>query len=150
MTGDRKARLKAILEVVSGRSIDTQEALAEALAERGFDVTQSSVSRDVSELGLVKMDGVYRRPPAPAESEADPNERRVARGVLQVDEAGPHLLVLHTPPGEANAVAIAIDRLAWDGIAGTIAGDDTIFLAFPSATARDRTLRALRTLNPSL
>lgn len=150
MTRDRKARLRAILEIVSSRVIETQEALAEALSDRGFDVTQSSVSRDVGELGLIKLEGAYRRPPVPAETEGDPDERRVARGVLEVSEAGPHILVLHTPPGEANAVAIALDRLAWEGVAGTIAGDDTIFVAVPSDEARARTLDALRKINPSL
>lgn len=150
MTADRKARLRKVLEIVSTRAVETQEELVEALAEEGFEVTQSSVSRDVAELGLVKIDGVYRRPPAPVAEESDPNERRVSRGVLQVDPAGPHLVVLHTPPGEANAVAIALDRLAWPGIAGTIAGDDTIFVAVADATDRDAILSRLRRLNPSL
>lgn len=150
MTADRKARLRKVLEIVSSRSIATQEELVEALAEAGFEVTQSSVSRDVAEVGLVKIDGVYRRPPAPTAGEADPNERRVARGVLQADVAGPWLVILHTPPGEANAVAIALDRLAWKEVAGTIAGDDTIFVAVADQTARDAILRRLRAINSLL
>lgn len=150
MTPDRKARLRAILEIVATHPVETQEELAELLARRGHEVTQSSVSRDVAELGLVKADGVYRRPPVPVENGADPNARRVARGVLQVDAAGPWLLVLHTPPGEANAVAIALDRLAWKGVAGTIAGDDTIFVAVESEEAREVVRKELRALNPSI
>lgn len=150
MSRDRKARLRKILEIVATRPIETQESLVEALAEEGFEVTQSSASRDVAELGLVKIDGVYRRSPTPAAEEADLDERRVARGVLQVDPAGPWLLLFHTPPGEANAVAIALDRLAWPGIAGTIAGDDTILLAFGDEEARDEVRRRMRRLNPSL
>ena len=150
MTPDRKARLRAILEIVATHPVATQEELSALLSERGHDVTQSSVSRDVAELGLVKIEGLYRRAPLPAEDGADPNARRVARGVLQVDAAGPWLLVLHTPPGEANAVAIALDRMAWRGVAGTIAGDDTIFVAVESEPAA-RTIRtALEALNPSL
>lgn len=146
----RKARLRKILEIVATRPVETQEEIVEALAAEGFDVTQSSVSRDVSELGLVKMDGVYRSPPPGVTDEADPDERRIARGVLQVDVAGPWMLVLHTPPGEANAVAIVLDRVAWPGIAGTIAGDDTIFVAVEDEDARQALQRRLRRLVPSL
>jgi len=147
---DRKARLRKILEIVATRAIETQEELAEALATEGFEVTQSSVSRDVAELGLVKLEGVYVRAPVGLAAGADPNERRVARAVLQVDVAGPNLIVLHTPPGEANAVAIALDRLAWPEVAGTIAGDDTIFVAVIGARAQKALLRELRKLNPAL
>jgi transcriptional regulator of arginine metabolism len=150
MSGDRKARLRKILEIVATRAIETQEELADALAAEGFEVTQSSVSRDVAELGLVKIEGVYVRAPAGAPVGADPNERRVARGVLQVDVAGPHLVVLHTAPAEANAVAIAIDRLAWSGIAGTIAGDDTVFVAVGGTRDQKALLKELRRLNPGL
>lgn len=150
MSPDRKARLRKVLEIVATRAIETQEELAEALAAEGFEVTQSSVSRDVAELGLVKLEGVYVRPPAGSPAGADPNERRLARGVLQVDVAGPNLVVLHTAPAEANAVAIALDRLAWSEIAGTIAGDDTVFVAVNGARAQKALLRALRTLNPAL
>lgn len=150
MSADRKARLRKILEIVATRAIETQEELAAALAADGFDVTQSSVSRDVAELGLVKLEGVYVRAPAGLPLGADPNERRVARAVLQVDVAGPNLLVLHTPPAEANAVAIALDRLAWASVAGTIAGDDTIFVAVTGARAQKGLLKELRKLNPAL
>lgn len=150
MSADRKARLRKILEIVATRAIETQEELAAALAADGFDVTQSSVSRDVAELGLVKLEGVYVRAPAGLPLGADPNERRVARAVLQVDVAGPNLLVLHTPPAEANAVAIALDRLAWASVAGTIAGDDTIFVAVTGARAQKALLKELRKLNPAL
>ena len=150
MSADRKARLRKILEIVATRAIETQEELADALAAEGFEVTQSSVSRDVAELGLVKLEGVYVRAPAGLPVGADPNERRVARAVLQVDVAGPNLVVLHTPPGEANAVAIALDRLAWPWVSGTIAGDDTIFIAVAGTRAQRALLRELRKLNPAL
>jgi transcriptional regulator of arginine metabolism len=150
MSGDRKARLRKILEIVATRAIETQEELAESLAAEGFEVTQSSVSRDVAELGLIKFEGVYVRAPAGLPRGADPNERRIARAVLQVDVAGPNLIVLHTPPAEANAVAIALDRLAWPSVVGTIAGDDTIFVAVAGARAQKALLRELRKLNPAL
>jgi transcriptional regulator of arginine metabolism len=76
----------------------------------------------------------------------DPDEQRIADGVLTLDPAGEVLLVLHTPPGEANRVAVAIDRLAWSEVVGTIAGDDTIFVAVRDGPAQKRVARNIRTL----
>jgi transcriptional regulator of arginine metabolism len=145
MTADRRKRHLKILELISTRPVRTQEELAEALAAQGWDVTQSSVSRDITALRLVKVDGAYRRPP-PRVARIDPDELRVAEGVLTMDKAGDALVVLHTPPGEANHVAVALDRLAWPEVVGTIAGDDTIFLAVKNSLAQRRVLREVRRL----
>ncbi len=145
MTADRRKRHLKILELVSTRAIHTQEELADALATEGWEVTQSSVSRDIASLRLVKVDGAYRRPPR-TDVVQDPDERRIADGVLTCESAGDALIVLHTPPGEANRVAVALDRLAWPDIVGTIAGDDTIFLAARDSAAQRRVLRAVRRL----
>nr|MBA3760628.1 arginine repressor [Gemmatimonadales bacterium] len=105
----------------------------------------SSVSRDIAALRLVKVDGAYRRPALRA-SRRDPDEQRVAEGVLTIETAGEALVVLHTPPGEANHVAVALDRLGWPEVVGTIAGDDTIFLAVKDCVAQRRVLRQVRRL----
>jgi transcriptional regulator of arginine metabolism len=146
MTADRRKRHLKILELITTRAIRTQEELAEVLAAEGWEVTQSSVSRDIAALRLVKVDGAYRRPPRGATA-ADPDERRIAEGVLTVESAGEALIVLHTPPGEANRVAVALDRLAWADVVGTIAGDDTIFLAVKNAVAQRQVLRQVRKLS---
>lgn len=146
MSGDRRKRLLKILELISTRPIRTQEELAEALSSEGWKVTQSSVSRDIAALKLIKADGAYQRPARLAAGPEHPDERRIAEGVLTMDAAGEALLVLHTPAGEANRVAVAIDRLAWSDVVGTIAGDDTIFLAVRNGPARQRVLRHLRRL----
>lgn len=145
MTNDRRKRHLKILELISTRAVRTQEELADALTAQGWEVTQSSVSRDIAALRLVKVDGAYRRPPSRA-LRSDPDEQRVGEGVLTMETAGDALVVLHTPPGEANHVAVALDRLAWPEIIGTIAGDDTIFLAVRNATAQRQVLRATRRL----
>jgi transcriptional regulator of arginine metabolism len=145
VTGDRRKRHLKILELISTRPLRTQEELAEALSALGWDVTQSSVSRDIAALRLIKVDGVYRRPP-PRVPKTDPDEMRVAEGVLTMDWAGDALVVLHTSPGEANHVAVALDRLAWPEVIGTIAGDDTIFLAVKNPAAQRRVLRQVRKL----
>ena len=145
MTADRRKRHLKILELISTRAIHTQEELAEALAGAGWEVTQSSVSRDIAALRLVKVDGAYRRPPR-GTSTQDPDERRIAESVLTAEPAGDALVVLHTPPGDANRVGVALDRLAWPEVVGTIAGDDTIFLAVKDRGAQRGVLRAVRKL----
>ena len=145
MTADRRKRHLKILELISTRAIHTQEELAEVLAAEGWEVTQSSVSRDIAALRLIKTGGAYRRPSAVA-TPVDPDEQRIAEGVLSVDRAGEALVVLHTPPGEANRVAVALDRLAWPHVVGTIAGDDTIFLAVRDAGAQRKVLGDVRKL----
>ncbi len=146
MTADRRKRHLKILELISTRPVRTQEELADALTALGWDVTQSSVSRDIAALKLIKADGAYRRPPR-HRPQHDPDERRVSEGVLTMEKAGDALVVLHTSPGEANHVAAALDRLAWPEVIGTIAGDDTIFLAVRNAAAQRQVLRAARRLS---
>jgi transcriptional regulator of arginine metabolism len=145
MTADRRKRHLKILELISTRAVRTQEELADALSAQGWAVTQSSVSRDIAALRLLKVDGAYRRPP-PRLPRSDPDELRVGEGVLTMETAGDALVVLHTSPGEANHVAVALDRLAWPEVIGSIAGDDTIFLAVKDSTAQRRVLRAVRRL----
>lgn len=146
MTADRKKRHLRILELISTRRIGTQEELAEALRAEEWSVTQSSVSRDITSLGLVKVDGAYARPARVVKERSDPDERRIAESLLTVDTAGEALLVIHTPPGEANRVAAALDRLAWTEVLGTIAGDDTIFLALRDGRAQREVQRRLAKL----
>jgi len=126
-------RQQAILRLVRERALATQAELAEALREEGHDVVQTTVSRDVHELGLVKVRApsgrlIYAAPGA------DDADRKRAIGVAMrryataVERAGP-LVVVATPSGYASALAQAIDEGSHPGIAGTIAGDNTIFLA---------------------
>jgi len=147
MSLERRKRHLKILELVATRPIRTQDELADALSQEGWEVTQSSVSRDISTLGLVKVEGIYQRASATRLREiADPNERRLAESLLAVDPAGDALLVLHTPPGEAQRVGSALDLLAWPEVVGTIAGDDTIFVATRHVTAQGTIQRRLAAL----
>lgn len=147
MSHERRKRHLKILELVATRPLRTQEEVSEALAQEGWDVTQSSVSRDIAVLGLLKVDGVYQRAATMRMHEiADPNRRRIAESLLSVETAGDALLVLHTPPGEAQRVASAIDLLAWPEVVGTIGGDDTIFVAVRNAVAQASLLRQLTAL----
>jgi transcriptional regulator of arginine metabolism len=147
MTGDRRQRHLKILELISTHAIHTQEQLAESLAQEGWDVTQSSVSRDIAALRLVKVAGAYQRPAVAQRPRHDPDEQRITEGVLTIEAAGDALIVLHTPPGEANRVGAALDRLAWPDMLGNISGDDTIFVAVRNSAAQRRLIQAMRRLS---
>jgi len=147
MTGDRRQRHLKILELISTHAIHTQEQLAEALAQEGWEVTQSSVSRDIAALRLVKVEGAYQRPAVAQRPRHDPDEQRITEGVLTIEAAGDALIVLHTPPGEANRVGAALDRLAWPDMLGNISGDDTIFVAVRNSAAQRRLIQAMRRLS---
>lgn len=146
MSNGRKQRLLRILELVGTRPIQTQDDLVAALASEGFSVNQSSISRDIGELGLIKMDGMYQRPPVDDLRGVDPNELRIRDGVLGVEAVGEVMVVIKTPPGEANRVGAAMDRLAWPEVAGNIAGDDTIFVAARNRRAQRAVTTRLRAI----
>jgi len=146
MPTERDQRRRRILELVASRELRTQDELAEALAVAGWAANQSSVSRDIAALGLVKIDGVYRRPRQAARSRGNPDMERIANDVLSAESAGDALIVLKTPAGEANHVAVGLDRLAWPEVVGTIAGDDTIFVAVRDRASKVRTLARLKKL----
>jgi transcriptional regulator of arginine metabolism len=132
-----KARRKAaVVELVEREAITSQEQLREKLRERGIEATQATLSRDIRELGLVKraIDGAYRR--SAAESTAAVGEgalRRAVEEYLRTLETIEQMLVLRTDPGQAQPLAIAIDRARLAEIAGTIGGDDTILVICRSA-----------------
>ena len=136
----------AIARILRQSAVGRQSELVALLRREGFDATQSSVSRDITSLGLVKADGAYARPARTLKDPNDPDERRIAESLLAVDPAGEALLIIHTPPGEANRLAVALDRLAWTELMGTIAGDDTIFVAVRDGKAQRVVLRRLKRL----
>ncbi|WP_027719257.1 arginine repressor [Desulfovirgula thermocuniculi] len=124
-------RQRKILEIIRERVIATQEELARALREAGFPVTQATVSRDIRELGLVKVpldQNSFRYAP-PGEAvppRRDERLKRLLRTSVQYIDCSENLVVIKTLPGEAQGVASALDQAAWPEIIGTVAGDDTI------------------------
>lgn len=114
-------RQRRILDLISRVRIETQEDLVEALLSEGLKVTQSSVSRDLLELGVVKIDGAYAVPMR--------QEAPLSMGLLELKSAGESLIVAKTNTGMASAVCVVIDGNQLEEIVGTIAGEDTIFIA---------------------
>lgn len=145
MKSRRALRLRKLLELISSRELRTQEEVCEALIAEGWPVTQSSVSRDIAALRLSKEGGVYVRQ-SPRIDKAHPNPLMVVlhESVLDFAPAGDALVVLHTPPGEASRVGAAIDRHAFSEVVGTIAGDDTVFVAVRDSAAQKRFVSQLR------
>jgi len=146
----KSARQSAILEAVSSEQLATQNDLVKALKKRGIAATQVSVSRDVAELGLIKSGGAYR--PAPAEGGAADPELPLRTFVRRVVAAGPNLTVVRCDAGTAPRVGLVLDGLAqFPGLVGTLAGDDTVFVASDSAAAQKKLIDFLnsRMTNPS-
>ncbi|HEY7590214.1 MAG TPA: arginine repressor [Candidatus Limnocylindrales bacterium] len=148
----KQTRQRAIRDLVAQRPLRTQQELASALRERGFRTTQATISRDVAELGLVKAsrEGVqaYALPPRLVEAETSGEDRLrklLADLPVEMREAG-LLLIVRTLPGSAHAIAAALDRARWPEVAGSIAGDDTVFVAFADRGALQRGKRRLERL----
>lgn len=132
-------RRDAILRLVREEVVRSQEELQRLLAERGFEATQPTLSRDVRELGLVKTPGGYALQGTPdraadAAHRAARLQRTLSEAVLSVRVAG-SLVVLRTPPAGAHPVARAVDEADLAEAIGTIAGDDTVFVATPGAVS---------------
>jgi transcriptional regulator of arginine metabolism len=127
-------RRAAIRELLARHPATTQATLVRALGARGFHATQSSVSRDLKELGAIKTAAGYELPAAGDDSDA--RVAAVADLLRTITPAGPNLLVIRTGIGAAQRVGLALDRSGWPGMVGTIAGDDTVFVATESAHAQ--------------
>ena len=131
MKNDRQA---LILEIIAGQAIETQSQLMEELAKRGVKSTQATLSRDIKQLRLVKEQseaGKYRYSIAKSADRSDQEERlgRIFRESVTSFDTAQNLVVVKTMPGLANAAAAALDAMAIPGLVGTLAGDDTLFLA---------------------
>lgn len=129
----KNRRHKMIREIIEQQNIETQYQLTEALMQHGFNVTQATISRDIKELGLIKVaagDNSFRYSFPPGMSTANTFERakRMLRDNLLKVEIGHNIIVLKSLPGTAQGVAFCLDGLGWKEIVGTIAGDDTIFM----------------------
>src|SRR5918993_1107119 len=131
---NKRERQQRILNLIQARPIGTQEDLRALLERAGTPATQSSVSRDLEELGIVKHHGHYTLPRT---------NGATARGLLSLDHSGDSLVIARTVPGLASAVAVEIDAAAIPEIVGTIAGEDTIFVAVRDAKQQRSAIKAI-------
>lgn len=139
----KSRRQAVILDIVQREPIRSQEQLRRRVKSEGFDVTQATLSRDIREIGLVKggADGAYQ---APAQAVASPAtavhtlQRALGEYLARVDRVQ-QLVLLRTGPGQAQLLAVALDRARLPDVVGTVAGDDTILVIAPD-TRRARAL----------
>jgi len=128
-------RHQIILDLIGAMRIGRQDELVRALADRDITVTQASVSRDLDELGIVKINGAYAQPTRRTDG--------LGIGLISVDTAGPNMIVVKTAAGLASATTVRIDAAKLPGIVGTIAGDDTIFIAVKGETEQRGVIKGL-------
>jgi transcriptional regulator of arginine metabolism len=146
-TLEQSERRRAIARLLADHVVNRQAELVELLRAEGYLATQSSVSRDLRDLGAAKLKGGYALPEAPATRGASSDEeslRLVAEFVRDLRIAGPNLLVIGTAVGAAQRVAVTLDRLQWPEIVGTLSGDDTIFVATLGSNHQRRLKNRLR------
>lgn len=138
-------RRDAIVRLLRAAAVGKQQDLVRLLKKAGHAATQSSISRDLRDLGVLKASGRYVLPPDEV-TRANRDFAMLSRFVRALRRAGPSITVLRTTIGAAQSVAVAIDRAEWPEVAGTISGDDTIFIATASKHAQDELIERLSAL----
>lgn len=145
MDADQLERRQAVVRILRSGVVHRQEDLVRLLRADGYDVTQSSISRDLRDLGVLKASGRYVLPPDEV-TRTQGDFAMLAQFVRGMQRAGPSLTVLRTTIGAAQSVAVAIDRAEWPEVSGTLSGDDTIFIATASQRAQDQLIQRLQAL----
>ena len=150
----KSKRQNEILQLISSADIETQEELASALCKRGYQVTQATVSRDIRELRLIKVaskSGGYKYA-KPVRHEIAVSERliRILSDSLVHVTTASNIAVVKTLSGSANIAAEALDNLGWQEIVGTIAGDNTIFVAAKSESDAEMITNRIRKLTDNI
>ena len=133
-SAQEQAQRRAMLrELLLNGPANTQKTLVDALGAQGLQATQSSVSRDLRELGAIKTSDGYE---LPSDDDYSDEMNAVAEFLREITAAGPNLTVIKTAIGAAQRVALALDRSAWPEVVGNIGGDDTVFVATETAAAQ--------------
>jgi transcriptional regulator of arginine metabolism len=143
-TAGAAARRTALAKIIREQTVGRQSELVAMLRKHGYVATQSSVSRDLRELGVAKLGDRYVLPEAGAPVKEDFATLR--QFVRSLQTAGTNLTVLKTTVGAAQSVAVAIDTARWSEVVGTISGDDTIFIATAGAREQQKLGERLGTL----
>ena len=144
-TKDKQKRQKAILEILKNETAGTQEELVASIQRRGFQATQTTVSRDLSEMNIFKLGRTYRNL---SDAPIDSLERSFTEHALSYALSGNNMVVLRTKTGSAQPVAIELDKAGWKEIIGTLAGDDTIFIAVAGKKESSMIIKKFKRLIP--
>lgn len=133
---NKTKRQEILSEIIRSKSIGSQSLLLGELERLGIQATQASISRDLVELGIVKIKGIYRLPSLVT-------TKTPMGQIVDIDTAGENLIVIKTPPGQASMTALAVDRAKITGVVGTVAGDDTFFIATKSQTEQKMVIKQI-------
>ncbi|MBN2319111.1 MAG: arginine repressor [Acidobacteria bacterium] len=140
----KKARQGRILEIVRKHSVRSQEELSSLLRAENIPVTQSTLSRDIRELGLIKIRGRYQSPGDALPAAANEHLRRALEQYVLSTGVSGNIVVIKTSPGNAHSVGVVLDAAQWSEVMGTIAGDDTIFVLAQNGRIGKRVLERVR------
>jgi len=145
-------RQHKILEIIKNRPVETQDELAISLRESGFEVTQATVSRDIKELGLVKVPDKnnffrYASRDEPAVFHSEIRLKKLFRDSVIAMDSSENLVIIKTHPGGAQALASAVDQAGWQEIIGTVGGDDTILVVVKPKQSAPVVFKRFKDLN---
>ena len=140
----KKSRQAHIIEIVRRRSPSSQRQLRALLSKHGIRTTQPTLSRDVRELGLVKLRGVYQSAAARSDGVSSENLRRSISQLVVDSGLSGNILMLRTTPGNAHSLGVVLDAAGWPEVLGTVAGDDTVFVLLRSQRMGKKALRRVK------
>ncbi|KAB2951690.1 arginine repressor [Heliorestis acidaminivorans] len=146
----KSKRHRTILDIIQSEPIRTQDELAQRLCDQGMEVTQATISRDIKELGLIKVpvskDESRYAPPAEPVAKPSPSDRLygMLRDTITHIDASLNIIVVRTLPGHAHGVAAFFDSNPWPEVIGTVAGDDTILLVVKPPEAVERLVKEIK------
>ena len=146
----KKTRRDVILELISNNDISTQEELTEQLQNNGFNVSQATVSRDIKELNLVKVEGLNKKY---RYSKIDITNQNISPQIINLFkqivvsiESANNIIVVKTLSGNASAAGMAIDQIHFSQVLGTVAGDDTVLIVTKTSSDAEVVIKGLRSL----
>ena len=145
----KKKRLAYILSIINQQDVSTQDELTELLTNQGFNVSQSTVSRDIKELNLIKLDerGKYKSvQPNSLNNNLSPQLISLFKQIIVSIECANNLIVIRTLSGNASVAGMAIDEMRFPQVLGTVAGDDTVLVIAKTNADAEIVLKSLRTL----
>jgi transcriptional regulator of arginine metabolism len=139
----KKSRQGRILEIVRRKAISSQDRLSGLLKSQGVDVTQSTLSRDIRELGLVKVRGVYQSGADARSTPAPELLRRALQQLVVQSGASGNIVMVKTAPGNGHSLGVVLDSAQWPEVLGTVAGDDTVFVLLRNARLGRKVLKRI-------
>ena len=146
----KKSRRDAIIELINNNDISTQDELTEKLISMGFEVSQATISRDIKDLNLIKVEGTNKKYKYAkidvSKHEISPQLINLFKQITTSIDCANNLIVLKTISGNASAAGMAIDQMKFSQIIGTVAGDDTLLIITKTSSDAEIVLKVLRTL----